>query len=274
MGKTKIDWADYVWNPVTGCNPVSEGCQSCYARRMAYRLRGRCGYQQDNPFKVTLHSERLEEPLRWKKPKRIFVCSMGDLFHEEVPYEFIAKVWEVMCNARQHTFIVLTKRPHRMEDFLSHLGWYVHDREINPMEAVLDEGGKYICPNIWLGVTVENQERAEERSLMKNCPETAIDWVIAGGETGPNTRPIHPDWVRNLRNQCQQAGVPFFFKSWGEWTEHTERYGGGLFIRPNGQLGCQGEYWEGKAAAIRKVGKKTAGRLLDGRTWDEFPDLT
>ena len=259
MAKTRIEWAEVVWNPVSGCTPISEGCQNCYAKRMANRLRGRCGYPADDPFRVTLHPEKLEEPLKWKKPRRVFVCSMGDLFHEQVPDEYIAKVWEVMSNASQHTFLVLTKRPQRMKDFLARLGWYIHDRDGYPMEAVLDEGGKYTLKNVWLGVTAENQQRADERIpiLLQIpaavrfvsiepmlgpvvIPEEWPDWVICGGETGPGARPIHPDWVRSLRDQCQVAGTPFFFKSWGEWAEH-------------------------------KVGKKKAGRLLDGRTWDEIP---
>ena len=259
MAKTRIEWAEVVWNPVSGCTPISEGCQNCYAKRMATRLKGRYGYPEDEPFKVTLHPEKLKEPLKWKKPRRVFVCSMGDLFHEQVPDEYIAKVWEVMNNASQHTFLVLTKRPQRMKDFLARLGWYTHDREVNPAEAVLDEGGKYTLKNVWLGVTAENQQRADERIpiLLQIpaavrfvsiepmlgpvvIPEEWPDWVICGGETGPGARPIHPDWVRSLRDQCQAAGTPFFFKSWGEWAEH-------------------------------KVGKKKAGRLLDGRTWDEIP---
>jgi protein gp37 len=259
VGKTKIEWTEYSWNPVTGCTPASEGCQNCYAKRMATRLKGRYGYPEDEPFKVTLHPEKLKEPLKWKKPRRVFVCSMGDLFHEQVPDEYIAKVWEVMNNASQHTFLVLTKRPQRMKDFLARLGWYIHDRDGYPMEAVLDEGGKYTLKNVWLGVTAENQQRADERIpiLLQIpaavrfvsiepmlgpvvIPEEWPDWVICGGETGPGARPIHPDWVRSLRDQCQVAGTPFFFKSWGEWAEH-------------------------------KVGRKKAGRLLDGRTWDEIP---
>jgi protein gp37 len=259
VGKTKIEWTEYSWNPVTGCTPASEGCQNCYAKRMATRLKGRYGYPEDEPFKVTLHPEKLKEPLKWKKPRRVFVCSMGDLFHEQVPDEYIAKVWEVMSNASQHTFLVLTKRPQRMKDFLARLGWYIHDRDGYPMEAVLDEGGKYTLKNVWLGVTAENQQRADERIpiLLQIpaavrfvsiepmlgpvvIPEEWPDWVICGGETGPGARPIHPAWVRSLRDQCQAAGTPFFFKSWGEWAEHN-------------------------------VGKKKAGRLLDGRTWDEMP---
>ena len=236
MAQTKIEWADAVWNPVTGCTPISEGCKNCYAERMATRLKGRYGYPEDEPFKVTLHPEKLEEPLKWKKPRRVFVCSMGDLFHEQVPDEYIAKVWEIMNNASNHTFLVLTKRPQRMKDFLARLGWYTHDREVNPAEAVLDEGGKYTLKNVWLGVTAENQQRAEERiPILLQLPAAKrfvsvepmlgpvdltevghvgpkLDWVICGSESGPNRRPAKIEWIRSLRNQCIYFGVPFFLK--------------------------------------------------------------
>lgn len=276
--------AVYSWNPVSGCTPISEGCQNCYAKRMANRLRGRCGYPADEPFKVTLHKDRLEEPLRWKKPRRVFVCSMGDLFHENVPFEYIAKVWQTMNNAEQHTFLVLTKRPKRMAEFLSLLAWYNHDREVEPAEAVLGTGGKYTLPNVCLGVTVENQAYADERIPIllqipaavrfisvepmlgsvdvsyylsycgscnapinkkdpswrwngicweHKCPSnhpqlgyfaayTGVDWVICGGETGPGARPMHPDWVQSLRDQCRDARVPFFFKQWGEYCSPSQ----------------------------------------------------
>lgn len=236
---TKIEWVTNpngtmgeTWNPVTGCTPKSEGCQNCYARRMSKRLAGRCGYPKDDPFQVTLHPERLEEPLRWKKPRQVFVCSMSDIFHPDVPDEYIARVWETMNNASQHTFIVLTKRPQRMKEFLSRLGWYIHDRENEPAEARW--GGKYTLKNVWIGVTAENQARADERiPVLLQIPAAkrfvsvepmlgpvdlsyfinSLDWVICGGETGPGARPMHPDWVRSLRDQCQKAGTPFFLKS-------------------------------------------------------------
>lgn len=255
MPKTKIEWTEYSWNPVTGCTPISEGCQNCYAKRMANRLRGRCGYPADEPFRVTLHPEKLDEPLKWEKPRRVFVCSMGDLFHEDVPDEFIEKVFDVMATVSRHTFIVLTKRPRRLLEFVK---WQTHETG----EGYLNEG------NVWLGVTAENQQRADERiPILLQIPaavrfvsvepmlgpvdlskwlggtwycETCecivdpefvpfseihypcenyldfipgIDWVICGGETGPGARPMHPDWVRSLKDQCQEAGVPFFLKS-------------------------------------------------------------
>jgi protein gp37 len=265
VSKTRIEWADSVWNPVTGCSPVSEGCENCYAKRMSKRLAGRYGYSKDEPFKVTLHPDRLGQPLRWKKPRRIFVCSMGDLFHEDVPNEFIDYVFAVMGRSQQHTFILLTKRPERMREYLQ-AGRYQQILNIAYRLKFRPEGlGKGIdnpkdmrwWPNVWLGVTAENQQRADERiPILLQIPAAvrfvsvepmlgvvdlvaaldaaigiegkveipAVDgidnwlhWVICGGETGPGARPTHPDWVRNLRYQCQASGVPFFFKSWGEW---------------------------------------------------------
>jgi protein gp37 len=287
---------------------------------MANRLRGRCGYPADEPFKVTLHKDRLEEPLRRKKPRRMFVGSMGDLFHEDVPDEFIARIWWVMGQCagyldpsryRGHTFLILTKRPERMQKWLN--GW--NDGEtrrqwIESFGAVYDwmSGPKYwpdVFPNVWLGVTAENQQRADERipillqipaaarfvsvepmlgpvDLLSNdylggcinCevyldnPETCIncaqdrkiDWIICGGESGHGARPMHPDWVRSLRDQCQAAGVPFFFKQWGEWN-------------PDNKGICRGirtQKLEG--VVLYRIGKKAAGRSLDGEAWDEMPE--
>ena len=270
MAATKIEWADAVWNPITGCTPVSEACDNCYAKRMANRLAGRYGYPADDPFRVTFHPDKLDEPLRWKKPRRIFVCSMGDLFHEDVKKDWIDSVWSTMAEARQHTFQVLTKRPERMRE-------YILDRK--------RKGWKPDCNNIWLGVTAENQARVNERiPILLQIPAavrfvsiepmlgpvdltdivikrqvgedhidvlrcdvdpaddlyhgSTLDWVICGGETGPGARPMHPDWVRSLRDQCLEAHVPFFFKGWGRWIQNPS-----------------------------SAGK----RLLDGREWNEFP---
>ena len=261
MATTKIEWADAVWNPITGCTTISEACDHCYAKRMANRLRGRYGYPAHWPFRVTFHPYRLSDPLKLKKSRRIFVCSMGDLFHEDVKKDWIDAVWSTMAEARQHTFQVLTKRPERMRE-------YILDRK--------RRGWKPDCNNIWLGVTAENQTRADERvPILLQIPAAVrfvsvepmlghinlqsflaanelheidggprIDWVICGGETGPGARPVHPDWVRSLRDQCTSAGVPFFFKGWGD-------------LDP---------------VFHQRIGKKAAGRLLDGREWSEFPD--
>jgi len=222
---TKIEWATETWNPITGCTPISEGCKNCYAKRMAQRLAGRFGYPADDPFRVTLHPDKLDQPLRWKKPRRVFVCSMGDLFHEDVLEEWIDQVYEVIANTPQHTFQILTKRPERMA------------RYIRIMSAAL--------PNVWLGVTAENQEQADKRipvllqipaavrfvsvepmleavvigdllgdaySSMHGGFAPGIDWVICGAETGSGARPMELDWARDLRDQCVSAEVPFFFK--------------------------------------------------------------
>jgi protein gp37 len=294
MAKTKIEWADRVWNPVTGCTKVSEGCRNCYAERMARRLAGRCGYPgQPNQFNVTLHPGRLDEPLKWKKPCRIFVDSMGDLFHEDVPVAFIWRVWYIMHQTPQHTYMILTKRAERMNRVLSI--W---------LKDTFSADISWPFPNVWLGVSVEDQKTANERipwllktpaavrfvscepllgpvnlenavqvahndlvwyeinaqedvegdsepeELIEDCeaecdwvnygdrlvinPEYVywhttrhevaqykifkrdIHWVICGGETGPGARMTDPIWVTNLLKQCKSAGVPFFFKRWGD----------------------------------------------------------
>lgn len=236
---SKIEWTDATWNPVTGCAPISEGCANCYARRMARRLTGRCGYPAGDGFSVAVHhGARFTAPLRWRKPRRVFVCSMGDLFHDDVSSYEIAAVWDVMERCPQHKFQVLTKRPERMR------------RELSL------EGGAFIphvTPNVWLGVTAENQARADERiSILLQTPAAVrfvsvepmlgpvdlrpwlvplsmtadrrrheqqiggrLDWVICGGETGPGARPMNPSWAMDLSAQCAAAGVPFFFKKWG-----------------------------------------------------------
>jgi protein gp37 len=248
MMSTKIEWADVTWNPVTGCTAVSEGCAHCYAERMAHRLAGRFGYPaQPHEFDVTLHEDRLEEPLHWRKARRVFVCSMSDLFHPDVPEDYIWRVIETCWKAKPHTFMILTKRSARMLDVLSKSMWWLNDTP----------------DNIWLGVTVENQARADERIpiLLEipapvhfvsiepmlgpvtlqggNVPEDPdgpwsedepsydfaylrgvsndrrIDWVIAGGETGPGARLMKREWAESLLDQCQSAGVPFFYKGAG-----------------------------------------------------------
>jgi len=297
---SRIEWTDATWSPVTGCTPVSEGCQNCYAKRMANRLRGRCGYPADEPFKVTLHKDRLEEPLRLKKPRRVFVCSMGDLFHEDVPRWMMFEVMDIILQAKQHTFLILTKRPANMKEFFE---WY-YSKSGRTIETI---------KNLWLGVTAENQQRADERipillqipaavlfvsiepmlgpvdlastgALGCTCPplegddgqieercsgqcvfyKNAVDkmkrinWVICGGETGPGARPMRLNWVRSLRDQCQTAGISFFFKAWGE-------YGPNWLNDDNGKI--EGSEW------MDRMGKKATGRLLDGRTWDEMPEI-
>ena len=293
-----IEWTDATWNPVSGCVKVSRGCKHCYAEREWPRLAGRGQPYEGRAFtNIALHPERLDQPLRWRKPRRVFVNSLSDLFHEEVPDSFIDQVFAVMALASAHTFQVLTKRPERMRAYL-----HAQDRaEGIGHEAMLfyeTHGGRGDCslpaglihgpgkvmghptipnrpqawplPNVWLGVSVEDQETADQRiPLLLDTPATmrfvsaepllgpldltpylqALDaeaagladdplaatllaegmqegnasgpgllhWVIAGGESGPNARPMHPDWVRSLRDQCREADVAFFFKQWGEW---------------------------------------------------------
>lgn len=307
-----IEWTDATWNPIAGCTPVSPGCTHCYAATMARRLeamgqakyRGtaeRRGSVDVFTGRINLDEAALEIPLRWKKPKRIFVNSMSDLFHEDVPDAFIDRVFAVIALCDQHTFQVLTKRPTRMAEYLIGLSKSLARlRDACPTGWCLEWNGiplfGYPLLNVWLGVSVEDQQRADERiPHLVRCPAAIrflscepllgpldlarwlstedetnpfgdegrrgeypgpeIDWVIAGGESGRGARPSHPEWVRLLRNQCQAAGVPFFFKQWGEW-------------RP----GEVDENIYGAAAGnMSKVGKKYAGRLLDGREWNEFP---
>ena len=403
MADTKIEWAQKVWNPVTGCTPISEGCQHCYAKRMAPRLKGRYGYPGDDPFRVTLHEDRLKEPGKWKKPRRIFVCSMADLFHDDVPDEFIDRVWDIMWAHSRHTFIVLTKRVERMVNYVrkrayrTGFGWTQRDStfivpgEFNHYENITmrnecgyldtserenedsdidwlctksgeecDDGD---CPvayrvderedlekigvadqytydsegyaedcqwmkyhtrpkyagagNVWLGFTAENQERYEERIRLfrglrdklgpyavlfcslepllspidfkiKYWPQNeggpnwspftprdysdgggklavpVLNWIIAGGETGLGARPMHPDWVRSIRDECRAVGLPFFFKGWGEWAPNClcdSKLPHRIIDRPQpGKMGC-----------MFRCGKKAAGRLFEGREWNEFP---
>jgi len=214
MANTKIEWCERSWNPITGCSKISEGCKHCYAERMSKRLAGRCGYDKDEPFKVTFHPDKLDEPLRWRKPSRIFVCSMGDLFHEGVDDGLLCRVFDVMAVAEHHTFLILTKRPARMREFFARC---VH--------------GNF--QNLWLGVTAENQQRADERiPILLQIPAakrfvsvepmlgeiditkylTQLDWVICGCESGPNRRTCQTEWIRDLKNQCISVGVPFFLK--------------------------------------------------------------
>ena len=228
-----IEWTDATWNPVTGCTKVSPGCKHCYAERLSMRLKamGQANYR--NGFKITLQPQMLELPLRWKTPKRIFVNSMSDLFHESVPTDYINQVFDVMGRADWHQYQVLTKRSERVLKLSRKLKW---------------------APQIWMGVSVENEEFINRIDDLRNCAAhvkflslepllgplrklnlRGIDWAIVGGESGPGARPINPDWVKEIRDQCVRAGVPFFFKQWGG------------------------------------VQKNRTGRTLEGRTWDEMP---
>lgn len=230
-----IEWTESTWNPVTGCNKVSPGCKYCYAERMAERLQAMGQPNYRNGFELTLQPKMLELPLKWKKPQTIFVNSMSDLFHERVPNEYIQLVFGVMRRAHWHRFQVLTKRGDRLSSLSPEIEWPT---------------------NVWMGVSVENLDylsrvdqlrstnaRVKFLSLepllgpLDDLKLNGIDWVIVGGESGPRARGMNIDWVTSIRDQCRRARVAFFFKQWG-----------------------------GK-------NKKKAGRLLDGRTWDEMPSI-
>lgn len=237
MGKSKIEWTDATWNPITGCTPISEACDHCYAKRMANRLAGRYGYPKDDPFRITFHSDRIEDPIRWKKPRRIFVCSMSDIFHADVKVGWIDYLLEVMSACPQHTFMLLTKRPQNIESKL-----------YGEAPCRVLGGGDYL-PNLWLGVTAESQARADERipvllqipaavrfvsvepvidrvsfrwaswvGISRNKPTDhldgirKLDWVIVGKETGPEARDAKPEWFHDVIDQCREAHVPVFVK--------------------------------------------------------------
>lgn len=239
MGKTAIEWTDATWNPVTGCTKISAGCDHCYAERFAERWRGTPGHPYENGFDLTLRPERLEQPLSWRQPRMIFVNSMSDLFHKHVPHEFVDRVFDAMERANWHTFQVLTKRSSLMRG-------YVNARYKD----------RPAPDHIWLGTSVED---GSKKSRIKHLRETnasvrflsiepligpigamdldGIHWVIVGGESGPGYRPMQLEWAREVKEQCQAARVPFFFKQWGG-------------IRP-----------------------KSGGRILDGRVWDGFPQI-
>lgn len=352
MAQTKIQWTDKVWNALAGCNDKSEGCRFCYARRMAHRLelmgqekyKGLTVLQGSHIVwtgKITFYEKALMEPLKWRKPCRIFVNSMSDLFHHNVTDDQIDHIFAVMAMCPQHVFQVLTKRPERMPKLLASSRFKGEVLQ-QAFELQRGRGGEkdarkwlepnWPLPNVWLGVSVENQEAADERipllvqtpaavrfisaepllgpvSLERwsdtgiecsscgwfgtesdgqrvdlaaddpwfACPRCAevcahtpldehlggkrgIHWVICGGESGPGARPMHPDWVRSLRDQCAEAGVEFFFKQWGEWLG-TMQYGAPADQQLINILD-----------APLRLGKKAAGDLLDGRQWHQFPN--
>jgi len=223
---SEIEWTDATWNPVTGCTKISPGCKHCYAETFAERFRGVPGHPYEQGFDLRLWPSRLEAPLRWRAPRMIFVNSMSDLFHERVPDEYIARVFEVMKTASQHTFQVLTKRAERLPE------WYAR----HPRFEML--------PNVWIGVSVEDRRYGLPRipllrrvtswvrflsvePLLEDLgriPLEGIDWVIVGGESGRGARPMNPEWAISVRDQCRAAGVPFFFKQWGGvWKKRTGR---------------------------------------------------
>ena len=339
--KTGIEWTESTWNPVTGCTKVSQGCKHCYAERVfprAYSAATVMDEGGERPRRFTdvlMHFDRLDQPLRWQRPRLIFVNSMSDLFHEQLPSRLIDRVFDVMSATPQHRYQVLTKRAERMADYLH---------------------GRLPLPNVWLGVSVEDQAAADERiPLLLETPAAlrflscepllgplnlynverreltgygasqlyvnaltgahggivlprgsgpisdrgpapypvtnrtiayevssaptlppllpGLDWVIVGGESGPKARPMRPDWARGLRDQCAAAGVPFFFKQWGEWGRPSTPADFAALARGEGYggaLGASGAF-EDRGGALVRMGKARAGKLLDGRVHAEFP---
>lgn len=234
--KSKIEWTENSWNPITGCSKFSEGCKYCYAEKLANRLQAMGQSKYANGFNVTIHEKSFKEPLSWKKPSTIFVCSMSDLFHENVDFVTITRIFDVMRHADWHIFQIVTKRSSRLAEYACNIIW---------------------PKNVWAGVTVESFRHINRIEHLKNVPAavrfisfeplltaiphldlTGIEWVITGGESGVNPRPIKEEWVKSIRNNCMEYDVPFFFKQWG-----------------------------GK-------NKKLAGRLLEGREWNGYPKLS
>ncbi len=237
MTSSKIEWTDSTWNPITGCSKLSEGCRHCYAERMAKRLHHMGNPRYKNGFKVTIHEDLFETPLKWKKPSIIFVNSMSDLFHEEIPENVIVKLFNVMEQAAQHTFQILTKRSERLFEIADRLRW---------------------PKNVWMGVSIEAEEYAYRMELLKKTQAAVkfisfeplltqidqrhslkgIDWVIVGGESGPKARPMDKEWVQRLHRMADRDGASFFFKQWGG------------------------------------TNKKKSGRILDGKEWNNYPKLS
>jgi len=235
MKATKIEWTESTWNPTTGCTKISLGCENCYAERMAKRLQSMGNYKYRNGFKLTLHPQVLRKPYTWRNPRTVFVNSMSDLFHEEIPLKYIYKVFKVMNENRRHTFQVLTKRSDLVLEYSKYLPW---------------------SKNIWMGVTVECNQYTKRIGQLRQTNAfvkfvsfepllseveiidlSEIDWIIVGGESGPSARPIQKSWILDIKARCNLEGIPFFFKQWGG------------------------------------VNKKKTGRILEGKTWDEMPKV-
>lgn len=338
--RSAIEWTDSSWNPATGCTEVSTGCDRCYAKTLAERFRGTPGHYYEAGFDVTLRPQQLDQPLRWRRPRYVFLGSMFDLFHQDIPDEYIARMFGIMALAKRHTFLGLTKRHGRMHSLLTSPRWrgMCEDAQMR-VAAEAHEAGALsrqnfeACrdawwsdfarplPNFWLGVSVEDQQRAGLRipalldtpvarrilscepllSALDLSPWTApirgvadcvgdqhdaghecsrcarLDWVIVGGESGHGARPMHPDWVRSLRDQCAQSSIPFFFKQWGRWQPTTADRPGAIGMTVDGMFGSvlvDGQWTIGdgtRYTPMVAVGKGAAGRALDGRTHDDRP---
>ena len=331
--QSKIEWTDATWNPVLGCRKVSEGCRNCYAMSVAWRMmhapseKTRAAYADlakktskgiEWTGQARFIPERLAQPLRWARPRRIFVNSMSDLFHEDITLGEAAAVFGVMSAAQHHTFQVLTKRPHEMSVFLNRIearaaamknmfpadshAWRVNQilkaraLNIEHHKLLTESRNSWPLPNVWLGTSVESRNHLDRIDHLRNCPAavrflscepllgsleeidlTGIDWVIVGGESGPNARPMNANWVREIRDQCVQQGVAIFCKQWGRWRSLTPadigtRFDGVLSIDREGrEKGLYEAFNSDRDDIVAPVGKKAAGRILDGRTWDEMP---
>ena len=325
--KTGISWANATWNPITGCAKVSQGCKNCYALRDWARLAAnpKTVYHGREFTDVRCHPERLDQPLRWTRSRLIFVNSMSDLFHEDVPDDFIDQVFAVMGNVfckmgQPHVFQVLTKRPERMKNYLNDPETVVRvTRAMKDMGLHLageNAAPTWPLPNVWLGVSVENQETADERiPLLLQTPAAVrwvsaepllgpvdlpglffyrtertggveplrkqrppqIDWVVVGGESGPAARPMNPDWARSLRDQCAEAGVPYYFKQWGSWEPLARSGAVDALITMPGQNkdlwawpGATKDGWRSGPVSVR-VGRNGVSEALDGREHKEYP---
>ncbi|HUR74417.1 MAG TPA: phage Gp37/Gp68 family protein [Sporichthya sp.] len=287
MAKTSIEWATDVWNPTTGCDRISKGCDNCYALRFARRLKamGQEKYQTDGDprtsgpgFGVAVHEDSLNDPFSWTKPRKVFVNSMSDLFHARVPLDFVRRVFEVIEATPQHTYQVLTKRASRLPRVADKLPW---------------------PRNLWMGVSVEDATELHRVDDLRKVPAevrftsleplvgqlggldlTGIHWVIVGGESGPGARPMHPDWARSIRDQCIAAGVAFHFKQHGAWATYGDgetttagSHGPLALVSPDGRTHStrMGTLAPAGSVLMARYGKHRSGRELDGRTWDEFP---
>ena len=268
---SEIEWTDETWNPVTGCTQISPGCENCYALRMTRRLQamGQANYR--NGFALTTHDHVLEKPLHWKRPRKIFVNSMSDLFHKDVPVDFIKKVFDVCRQAHWHQFQILTKRSQRLARDAKLLDW---------------------PNNVWMGTSVESQAYAYRIDHLRQVPAAVrfisfepligpiecvdlqgIDWAIVGGESGPGSRPSHPDWFRKLRIMCEKSGTAFFFKQYGDFAPAPANTEEKRLVR----IGKKGEIRDPEDltriksdATVVRMGKGNAGRMLDGQTWDAY----
>lgn len=344
---TKIEWTDETWNPTTGCTKISPGCKNCYAKRDWARLsKNKATVYFGRAFEdIQTHPERLAEPLKWKKPRRIFVNSMSDLFHEAIPFKFVAAVFSVMMATKQHTYQVLTKRPERAVEFFKCLMVSARAGGLTECEMLEEcalehveachlqaDTSEWPLSNVWIGASVENQEQADSRiphllqiparvrflsvepllgeielprNAMGRCygcqtcmfegwhqiAKPQIDWVIVGGESGPNARPMHPEWARSLRDACASAGVPYFFKQWGEFVEVdadrptqevdwddmplypvTDK---SVLIARDGEVITRNDQPREEVGYrwMERAGKKCAGRLLDGVEHNAFPEV-